>query len=55
MHLTHSELMFYMASMHEHPSAMMVLASQNWKGISMKNNCTAAALYYVELVKKIYV
>lgn len=34
---------------------MMVLANQNWKGISMKNNCTAAALYYADLVKKIYV
>lgn len=33
----------------------MVLANQNRRGISTTRNCTAAALYYTELVKQVYV
>lgn len=55
MHLTHSELYLYLAALSKEPQAMMVLANQNRRGISTSRNCTAAALYYSELVKQIYV
>lgn len=55
MHLTHSELELYLASAMGHLSSMMVLANQNRMGISTKKNCTTAALYYMEMAKKIFV
>jgi hypothetical protein len=55
MHLTHCELNLYLASLESDVSAMMVLANQNRRGISTTKNCTAAALYYTDIVKRVYV
>jgi hypothetical protein len=55
MHLTHSELSLYLASLEGDTSAMMVLANQNRRGISTSKNCTTAALYYMDVAKRVYV